>query len=75
MLDYKSIIIKRYALGMSYKILAEEFGASKSGMNDFIRVFEKCENLSYPLPEGIDECAEKYDTYLFMEPLPKGLYN
>ena len=25
MLDYKSIIIKRYALGLSYKELAEEF--------------------------------------------------
>ena len=30
MLDYKSIIIKRYALGLSYKELAEEFSASKS---------------------------------------------
>ena len=39
MLDYKSIIIKRYALGMSYKELAEEFSASKSGINDFIRVY------------------------------------
>ena len=37
MLDYKSIITKRYALGMSYKELAEEFSASKSGINDFIR--------------------------------------
>ena len=33
MLDYKSIIIKRYALGLSYKELAEEFSASKSGIN------------------------------------------
>ena len=53
MLDYKSIIIKRYALGLSYKELAEEFSASKSGINDFIRAFERCEKLSYPLPEGI----------------------
>ena len=44
MLDYKSIINKRYALNMSYKELAEEFSASKSGINDFIRAFEKCEN-------------------------------
>ena len=51
MLDYKSIIIKRYALGLSYKELAEEFSASKSGINDFIRAFERCEKLSYPLPE------------------------
>ena len=33
MLDYKSIIIKRYALGLSYKELAEEFSASKSVNN------------------------------------------
>ena len=57
MLDYKSIIIKRYALNMSYKELAEEFSASKSGINDFIRAFEKCEKLSYPLPEGITNYA------------------
>lgn len=57
MLDYKSIIIKRYALGLSYKALAEEFSASKSGINDFIRAFERCEKLSYPLPEGITNYA------------------
>lgn len=57
MLDYKSIIIKRYALGLSYKELAEEFSASKSGINDFIPAFERCEKLSYPLPEGITNYA------------------
>lgn len=57
MLDYKNIIIKRYALNLSFKELAEEFGASKSGVNDFIRAFEKCDKLSYPLPEGITNYA------------------
>ena len=57
MLDYKSIIIKRYALGLSYKELAEEFSASKAAINDFIRAFERCEKLSYPLPEGITNYA------------------
>lgn len=57
MLDYKSIIIKRYALHMTYQELADEFNASKSGINDFIHAFEKCENLSYPLPEGITNYA------------------
>ncbi|MGN0371967.1 MAG: hypothetical protein ACI4F3_04060 [Enterocloster sp.] len=57
MLDYKSIITKRYALSMSYKELAEEFSASKSRINDSIRAFEKCEKLSYPLPEGITNYA------------------
>ena len=31
MLDYKSIIIKRHVLGLSYKDLVEKFSASKSG--------------------------------------------
>lgn len=57
MLDYKGIIIKRYALNMSYKKLAEEFNASKSGISDFIHAFEKCDKLSYPLPEGITNYA------------------
>ena len=57
MLDYKNIIIKRYTLNLSFKELAEEFGASKSGVNDFIRAFEKCDKLSYPLPEGISNYA------------------
>lgn len=52
MLDYKNIIIKRYTLNLSFKELAEEFGASKSGVNDFIRAFEKCDKLSYPFRKG-----------------------
>lgn len=57
MLDYKNIIIKRYALNYSYRQLAEEFHASKAGVNDFIRAFERCDKLSYPLPEGITNYA------------------
>ena len=57
MLDYKNIIINRYALNMSYKELADKFKASKSGINDFLRAFEKCDKLSYPLPEGITNYA------------------
>ena len=36
MLDYKNIIIKRYTLNLSFKELAEEFGASKSGVKSAI---------------------------------------
>lgn len=57
MYDYKNIIIKRYALNLSYKELAEQFGVSKSGIGDFISAFERCEKLSYPLPEGITNYA------------------
>ena len=53
MLDYKDIIIKHYALHMSGREIASTFGASKSGVNDFLRAFDNCETIRYPLPEGI----------------------
>ena len=53
MLDYKDIIIKHYALHMSGRKIAEVIGASKSGVNDFLKAFERCKSLSYPLPSGI----------------------
>lgn len=53
MLDYKEIIIKHYGGGMSGSELAGQKLGSKSGINDFLRAFEACEKISYPLPEGI----------------------
>lgn len=54
MLDYKDIIIKHYALGMSGQEIANTLpGGTKSGVNKFLRAFKECENLCYPLPEGI----------------------
>lgn len=53
MLDYKDIITKRYGLGMSGSKIADLLKVSKSGVNDFLRAFEKCEDLGFPLPEGI----------------------
>ncbi|MBQ6344158.1 MAG: IS21 family transposase [Anaerolineaceae bacterium] len=53
MLDYKDIITKHFALGMSGMAIAESLGASPSGVNDFLRVFKACQTLEYPLPEGI----------------------
>ena len=52
-LDYKDIIIKHYALSMSGSEIARQTGFSKSGVNDFLRAFKKCEDLNYPLPAGI----------------------
>jgi transposase len=53
MLDYKDIIIKHYALNMSGSEIARQIGASKSGVNDFLKAFKACETLQYPLPTGI----------------------
>ena len=51
--DYKDIIIKHYAISMSGSEIARQTGFSKSGVNDFLRAFKKCEDLQYPLPTGI----------------------
>ena len=51
--DYKTIVIKRYALHLSGREIAKQIGASKSGVNEFLKAFEECETISYPLPNGI----------------------
>lgn len=53
MLDYKDIIIKRYALKLSGREIARQLGVSKSGVNEFLKAFENCDTLQYPLPTGI----------------------
>ena len=53
MLDYKNILTRRYGLHLSVRDIAEETGASKSGIADFLKAFENCTELDYPLPPGI----------------------
>ena len=53
MLNYKDIVTKHYALGMSGAEIARNQGCSKSGVNDFLKKFSQCEELSFPLPEEI----------------------
>lgn len=53
MLDYKDIITRHYALGMSGMAIAEALNVSVSGVNDFLRAFNACETISFPLPTGI----------------------
>lgn len=53
MLDYKSIIIRYYSLKLSQREIAGQLNSSVSGVNDFLRAFEKSDRISYPLPEGI----------------------
>lgn len=53
MLDYKDIIIKRYALNMSGREIARYLNVSKSGVNNFLKAFEECESLKFPhCPKG-----------------------
>ena len=53
MLDYKDIILKHYALHMTGSEIARQLGVSKSGVNDFLRAFDTCDKILFPLPEGI----------------------
>lgn len=53
MLDYKDIIVKHFGLGMSGRQIARELGTSKSGVNDVLGAFKRCESLDFPLSEGI----------------------
>lgn len=57
MMDYKEILTRHCALGMSGSAIAGELSYSKSGVNDFLRAFRHCDKLSYPLPEGITNYA------------------
>ena len=45
MLDYKDILTKRYVLRLSLREIAEQTGAGKSGVHDFLKAFEKCDAL------------------------------
>ncbi len=58
MLDYKDIITKRFLFHMSGREIADVLGISKSGVYDFLTAFEKCDKLSYPLPEGITNLSK-----------------
>ncbi len=51
MLDYKTIIIKRYALKMSGREIARQIGASKSGVNEFLKSFEECDSIQLLIPK------------------------
>ncbi len=54
MLGYKTIITLRYSAGLSGSEIARRIdNASKTGVNDFLRAFERSEHISFPLPEGI----------------------
>ena len=59
MLDYKDIIIKHYALGMSGREIARTLSVSKTGVNSFLNAFKECKTLSYPLPEVAAQQAFK----------------
>ena len=63
MLDYKDILAKRYVLRLSLREIAEQTGAGKSGVHDFLKAFEKCDELNFPLPPGITNAGIAMKVY------------
>ena len=63
MLDYKDILTKRYVLRLSLREIAEQTGAGKSGVHDFLKAFEKCDALEFPLPPGITNAGIAMKVY------------
>ena len=53
MLDYKDIITKHYLAGWSGAEISRQTGASKSGVNDFLKAFKESDRIGFPLPSGI----------------------
>ena len=52
-MDYKRILTLHYTGGMSGREIAQTTGAGKTTVNEFLKRFRECEELSYPLPEDV----------------------
>jgi len=63
-MDYKRVLILHYTNGMSSREIAEATGDGKTTINEFLKRFRECEELSYPLSadvtnEFIGDCLYK----------------
>ena len=52
-MDYKRVLILRFTNGMSSREIAETTGYGKTTVNDFLKRFRECDELSYPLSEEV----------------------
>lgn len=52
-MDYKRILKLHYTGGMSGREIAQTTGDGKTTVNEFLKRFRECGELSYPLPEDI----------------------
>ena len=52
-MDYKRMLILRFTNGMSSREIAETTGVGKTTVNEFLKRFRECEELSYPLSEEV----------------------
>ena len=60
-MDYKRVLILHFTNGMSSREISETTGDEKTTVNEFLKRFRECEELSYPLPEEVtNEFIESY---------------
>ena len=52
-MDYKRVLILHFTNGMSGREIAETTGDKKTTVNEFLKRFRECKELSYPLPEEV----------------------
>ena len=52
-MDYKRVLILRFTNGMSSREISETTGDGKTTINEFLKRFGECKELSYPLPEEV----------------------
>ena len=48
-MDYKRVLVLHFTNGMSSREIAEAIGAGKTTVNEFLKRFKECAELSYPL--------------------------
>ena len=52
-MDYKRVLLLHFTNGLSSRDIAEATGAGKTTINEFLKRFRACRELSYPLPEDV----------------------
>lgn len=52
-MDYKRVLLLHFTNGLSSRDIAEATGAGKTTINEFLKRFRDCRELSYLLPEDV----------------------
>lgn len=69
-MDYKRVLMLHYTNGMSGREIAEATGDGKTTVNEFLKRFRECEELSYPLSEEVTNDSSRKDCTARQESLP-----
>ena len=66
-MDYKKVLRLHYVNSLSGREIAESCGnCGKTSVNEFLKRFRECQELSYPLPEDITN--ESIESLLYKKP-------